>query len=98
MNRPPPRSTRTDTLFPYTTLFRSRHARREARIEGRDSRRREILEHRGDADRVGAAAEGAPDHADEIAEGVGGRRRNELAIDVEGDEVRALVRRSDGGQ
>src|SRR3546814_14328532 len=24
MKRPPPRSTRTDTLFPYTTLFRSR--------------------------------------------------------------------------
>src|SRR3546814_9905711 len=23
MNRPPPNSTRTDTLFPYTTLFRS---------------------------------------------------------------------------
>src|SRR3546814_3506408 len=23
MTRPPPRSTRTDTLFPYTTLFRS---------------------------------------------------------------------------
>src|SRR3546814_35509 len=23
--RRPPRSTRTDTLFPYTTLFRSRH-------------------------------------------------------------------------
>src|SRR3546814_18019358 len=23
--RPPPRSTRTDTLFPYTTLFRSPH-------------------------------------------------------------------------
>src|SRR3546814_6157288 len=27
MIRPPPRSTRTDTLFPYTTLFRSVHAR-----------------------------------------------------------------------
>src|SRR3546814_6797199 len=26
MTRRPPRSTRTDTLFPYTTLFRSRHA------------------------------------------------------------------------
>src|SRR3546814_6359437 len=26
MIRRPPRSTRTDTLFPYTTLFRSRHA------------------------------------------------------------------------
>src|SRR3546814_3043649 len=25
MIRRPPRSTRTDTLFPYTTLFRSRH-------------------------------------------------------------------------
>src|SRR3546814_16778657 len=24
MRRPPPRTTRTDTLFPYTTLFRSR--------------------------------------------------------------------------
>src|SRR3546814_7390488 len=30
MIRRPPRSTRTDTLFPYTTLFRSRlHSRRE---------------------------------------------------------------------
>src|SRR3546814_9759141 len=28
MIRRPPRSTRTDTLFPYTTLFRSRSARR----------------------------------------------------------------------
>src|SRR3546814_5066259 len=27
MIRRPPRSTRTDTLFPYTTLFRSIHAR-----------------------------------------------------------------------
>src|SRR3546814_11158126 len=26
MTRRPPRSTRTDTLFPYTTLFRSGHA------------------------------------------------------------------------
>src|SRR3546814_12208966 len=30
MIRPPPRSTRTDTLFPYTTLFRS--AAREATV------------------------------------------------------------------
>src|SRR3546814_2791682 len=27
MVRRPPRSTRTDTLFPYTTLFRSHHGR-----------------------------------------------------------------------
>src|SRR3546814_14672512 len=29
MIRRPPRSTRTDTLFPYTTLFRSRAPRRQ---------------------------------------------------------------------
>src|SRR3546814_18130620 len=29
MNRPPPRSTRTDTLFPYTTLFRSFEVERD---------------------------------------------------------------------
>src|SRR3546814_5921902 len=37
MTRRPPRSTRTDTLFPYTTLFRSSHTRhpRTARPDGR---------------------------------------------------------------
>src|SRR3546814_13093137 len=30
MRRRPPRSTRTDTLFPYTTLFRSRTRQAEA--------------------------------------------------------------------
>src|SRR3546814_17974475 len=33
MNRRPPRSKRTDTLFPYTTLFRSHY-----RIDGLDGR------------------------------------------------------------
>src|SRR3546814_4453909 len=33
MLRRPPRSTRTDTLFPYTTLFRSGHDRLPARAE-----------------------------------------------------------------
>src|SRR3546814_5632295 len=32
MIRRPPRSTRTDTLFPYTTLFRSERERGEAQI------------------------------------------------------------------
>src|SRR3546814_2408566 len=49
--RRPPRSTRTDTLFPYTTLFRSRH-------------RQSVLHHRlgrraaRDRDRRRPAAEG----------------------------------------
>src|SRR3546814_2855843 len=36
MIRRPPRSTRTDTLFPYTTLFRSRlgHPAAEERVPG----------------------------------------------------------------
>src|SRR3546814_10488643 len=38
MKRRPPRSTRTDTLFPYTTLFRSRPqraSRRHAKFQDR---------------------------------------------------------------
>src|SRR3546814_18032306 len=38
MIRRPPRSTRTDTLFPYTTRFRSRNQR--SKQEGRDNARR----------------------------------------------------------
>src|SRR3546814_17843274 len=40
MIRRPPRSTRTDTLFPYTTLFRSR--RRRARSAREDRPRRQV--------------------------------------------------------
>src|SRR3546814_2134401 len=39
MIRRPPRSTRTDTLFPYTTLFRSGALRRRALLIPRDRRR-----------------------------------------------------------
>src|SRR3546814_16392571 len=39
--RRPPRSTRTDTLFPYTTLFRSRRHRHPARV-GRVSARHRL--------------------------------------------------------
>src|SRR3546814_9063522 len=37
MIRRPPRSTRTDTLFPYTTLFRSDHDSRDRDDQGRDA-------------------------------------------------------------
>src|SRR3546814_21055488 len=48
MIRPPPRSTRTDTLFPYTTLFRSRHRLAHlAAVGGGDERG-------GDAEHLGA--------------------------------------------
>src|SRR3546814_14769498 len=38
MIRRPPRSTRTDTLFPYTTLFRSREGPRRLRVPRRHGR------------------------------------------------------------
>src|SRR3546814_7413600 len=39
MIRRPPRSTRTDTLFPYTTLFRSLDDARKARKAAEDQRK-----------------------------------------------------------
>src|SRR3546814_7075780 len=44
MIRRPPRSTRTDTLFPYTTLFRSSWTRRLARLWRSRGRRRRSCE------------------------------------------------------
>src|SRR3546814_6233487 len=49
MLRRPPRSTRTDTRFPYTTLFRSHGECREAEAEGDE---REPEEERGGAQTV----------------------------------------------
>src|SRR3546814_4270830 len=55
MIRRPPRSTRTDTLFPYTTLFRSRRrpagARRADGATYRQAQRRLLAGRRHAADR-----------------------------------------------
>src|SRR3546814_12199100 len=52
MKRRPPRSTRTDTLFPYTTLFRSAHRRAVSRINPLYRARDETI---GDIAQAGAA-------------------------------------------
>src|SRR3546814_5468819 len=44
MIRRPQRSTRTDTLVPYTTLFRSGQARQQKRCARRDGRGRQKVE------------------------------------------------------
>src|SRR3546814_11360046 len=46
MIRRPPRSTRTDTLFPYTTLFRSHRRRALFRPARARDRRRGLVRHR----------------------------------------------------
>src|SRR3546814_4126479 len=43
MRRRPPRSTRTDTLFPYTTLFRSAWTDEARAVEGRPDAQEEAV-------------------------------------------------------
>src|SRR3546814_6057890 len=63
MIRRPPRSTRTDTLFPYTTLFRSRLRRR--RICIRYSGAGESRKSRADLERGILGAEGTGERSEE---------------------------------
>src|SRR3546814_11208417 len=67
MIRRPPRSTRTDTLFPYTTLFRSPQPRIAARggKGGVPRRRRRIERPAIGADRK-AAARRSEEHTSEL--------------------------------
>src|SRR3546814_15955588 len=68
MVRRPPRSTRTDTLFPYTTLFRSR----ERDLDDQFVRLARRLEHAGEevvaGDRAPVRMDGGaqPDHGRRI--------------------------------
>src|SRR3546814_15422990 len=71
MIRRPPRSTRTDTLFPYTTLFRSRHA---VVAGGAESLRRRG--HRPGAFMLGVAIDAA---AGRLVESVGEARQHRAA-------------------
>src|SRR3546814_804565 len=52
MIRRPPRSTRTDTLFPYTTLFRSKYLARAIAKYGRENFKKEILYILNDEDQM----------------------------------------------
>src|SRR3546814_1887857 len=64
MIRRPPRSTRTDTLFPYTTLFRSGQSGRSRSLQGysakADRRSRPAATRFRQARRVGAFSDHAP--------------------------------------
>src|SRR3546814_8183776 len=57
MIRRPPRSTRTDTLFPYTTLFRSAQVGQQVDLQ-RGQRDRAKQQHRDPEHRHGDAAAG----------------------------------------
>src|SRR3546814_19892171 len=76
MIRRPPRSTRTDTLFPYTTLFRSRDDLAQDPLLDlrRDHRRRRVRAH---ATGVGAGVA----VADALVVLRGRHRQREAAVD-----------------
>src|SRR3546814_6614683 len=82
MIRRPPRSTRTDTLFPYTTLFRSAardHAARAVRLDRRAGDERQIGVERQDKAAVPAKADDLAVHI------IAGRR---LDADVAAQRLR----------
>src|SRR3546814_1416635 len=99
MIRQPPRSTRTDTLFPYTTLFRSQEITANAEEDaltvianGGDRARR--LNQQGQADRIAgsnAASAGKINMASTLLEGAAmtARRSEEHT-----SELQSLMRNS----
>src|SRR3546814_10570253 len=92
MIRRPPISTRTDTLFPYPTLFRSQVLERE-HLAGAQQRDAEAdVQARGDLfpDPQHAAAQGA-------RFGHAGVVEADLAADLPGQQAAACVERGGGG-
>src|SRR3546814_6305178 len=86
MSRPPPRSTRTDTLFPYTTLFRSDDAvPPDLPLQ---SRGQELPHHRGGARRGRASA------ASRNRSPVHGRLRCDRRSEEHTSELQSLMRNS----
>src|SRR3546814_16753048 len=83
MIRRPPRSTRTDTLFPYTTLFRSHlHAARPAGEEVGEGKGQHHAAHRDH----GGEQQGKPEHAAEE-----GAEEELVVVEDEVDAVEAAL-------
>src|SRR3546814_11012326 len=86
MIRRPPRSTRTDTLFPYTTLFRSRRISDDVGTEihrALENRgRKGIVDDAGDAVRLGQPTDML--HVDDIHRRIGrGFEEEDLGVRLE---------------
>src|SRR3546814_15075594 len=84
MIRRPPRSTRTDTLFPYTTLFRSLHTERIERERAVAIQRRQLTTQTAENDGL---PDGNPDNVVELLfAGAGLRERTQLITSIQIDE------------
>src|SRR3546814_4871782 len=82
MIRRPPRSTRTDTLFPYTTLFRSKQIAGDQRADDADN----------DVEQDAAAA--AHDHAGEPANDGADHKDDDERSEEHTSELQSLMRTS----
>src|SRR3546814_8131062 len=85
MIRRPPRSTRTDTLFPYTTLFRSHEVESERRRQRQDRDDGEQpVKIRSDIPAAANAQKSVVDHQHEAAwDGEGGGRSEEHTSELQ---------------
>src|SRR3546814_11899330 len=93
MIRRPPRSTRTDTLFPYTTLFRSTRPYPHADAHGPGADRQLRRAHAEAADRAAAPGRRQPRNDGEGRRGAGaaGRRQGDRKSVVQGKSVSVRV-------
>src|SRR3546814_4170593 len=83
MIRRPPRSTRTDTLFPYTTLYRSRDKGRLARVAKRHLFPRPDLAHpvaKPDVDKRKQRRSDKRDRSEEHTSEIQSLMRNSYAV------------------
>src|SRR3546814_652 len=86
MIRRPPRSTRTDTLFPYTTLFRSCDEKAAtSRVHDRDPSRARQPDNRGDLKQMKASYQGSSIRVQTLGDGFA-----ELCFDREGESINKL--------
>src|SRR3546814_7578869 len=93
MIRRPPRSTRTDTLFPYTTLFRSVHGKGKIECSGIARQRQNIAARRKQIDLVRKQID--LDVVEKLQRGAGVFLRfKQVAHPVVGTRLRTVDRKS----
>src|SRR3546814_8359131 len=91
MIRRPPRSTRTDTLFPYTTLFRS--IRPVLTAHPTEVRRKSLIDHRARIEALMTLrALGAAGLGDRFADDLDEQRREAIRSEEHTSELQSLMR------
>src|SRR3546814_7461671 len=91
MIRRPPRSTRTDTLFPYTTLFRSRNVELRSEV---DAMRATLSDSQTEKDRVAQARAMLGDRLQEVEDALAEVRGEKRQLEMTVGELRSDIAHS----